>query len=287
MYKKKILDIIKRNDPNFVFKNTSDKIISSIERKLQVILPDDYKWFLKTIGAGNFFGIKIFGYSKDKELSVLEHTNKLIKNKFFSGWVVIEETCDCIYYLDTCKIKNNRCPVAFFYKNEKIKGVKQQDFLSFLYSQLLINSIDKEKVYNFIQENKVDDFFSGGSNNRRIDYIEEQLNLKLSESYKWFLKTFGSGGIYSIYILGDDKNTPPEVITETQRIQKYYGLSKSCVVIQNYGEFVYCLDTSKMFNNECPVFFFDKNSSLILLENNNFLQYLFQTILEAKDDSEE
>ena len=39
-----------------------------------------------------------------------------------------------------------------------------------------------------------------------------------------------------------------------------------------------------MANNECPVVFFEKVTGIIEPRNENFLQFLFERILDAKED---
>ncbi|ETB70618.1 hypothetical protein A943_13985, partial [Bacillus sp. CPSM8] len=61
------------------------------------------------------------------------------------------------------------------------------------------------QVEQFIKENAEDDDFTGGISIEKINEIQENLNVKLPESYKWFLKNYGSGGIYGVDILGHGK----------------------------------------------------------------------------------
>lgn len=44
------------------------------------------------------------------------------------------------------------------------------------------------KVSKFIEENKHEAIFTGGTNENNIKWIEETLQVEFPESYKWFLK---------------------------------------------------------------------------------------------------
>lgn len=103
--------------------------------------------------------------------------------------------------------------------------------------------------------------------------MEKELNVKFPNSYKWFLKNFGQGGIYGIDILGSSDGILTNVIKETKRNRKYYKLKNEYVVIENCDEFVYCLETSNMVNNECPVIFLEKATGIIQPEKKIFYNF--------------
>ena len=67
---------------------------------------------------------------------------------------------------------------------------------------LLASKEDFEIVEKFIEKFRKDKDFTGGIDEDKIKIIEKQLNVTLPESYKWFLRKYGSGGIFSIDILG-------------------------------------------------------------------------------------
>lgn len=111
------------------------------------------------------------------------------------------------------------------------------------------------EVEQFIKENAEDDDFTGGISIEKINDIQENLNVKLPESYKWFLKNYGSGGIYGVDILGHGKVS--RVVTVTEDYRDHYGLIDGIVVIEYVDEFSYCLDTNRMVDGECPVILWD------------------------------
>lgn len=88
----------------------------------------------------------------------------------------------------------------------------------------------------FIEEFSKEKDFTGGICEEKIELIEEKLNLVLPESYKWFLKKYGSGGIFSIDILGYDF-AGASVVEITKDYRKFYGLTDGIVVIVDVDAF--------------------------------------------------
>ncbi|WP_316397512.1 SMI1/KNR4 family protein [Metabacillus litoralis] len=90
------------------------------------------------------------------------------------------------------------------------------------------------------------------------------------------------GGIFWVDILGVAKSNIASVVIETERYGKL-GLAKDLVVIENCGEYVYCLDTSKLENNECPVIVWDRQAGIDeMIEANNFFEFLLERLINAK-----
>ena len=120
MIKDSIIKLL-NNDKSKVFftGDMDEKYIKYIEDTLNLILPESYKWFLKEFGACKINNIKIFGYDKNKILSVVEQTKKYRKNFLSKDYVVIgifDDTKENIYCLDIKKMKNNECPVVIYNK---------------------------------------------------------------------------------------------------------------------------------------------------------------------------
>lgn len=96
---------------------------------------------------------------------------------------------------------------------------------------------------------KIPDFFyTRGASEEQILQAEKELGVSFPESYKWFLRKYGT--TLSIYGIGLDGITSLVKYTQNYREQ---GLPKSFVVIKDVDEWVYCLDTGSMENGECPV----------------------------------
>ncbi|UTL74485.1 SMI1/KNR4 family protein [Bacillus halotolerans] len=142
------------------------------------------------------------------------------------------------------------------------------------------------EIEEFIKENAEDDDFTGGISEEKIREIQNRLNVKLPESYKWFLNKYGSGGIYGVNILGHGK-VSARVVTVTEEYRIHYDLSDGIVVIEYVDEFSYCLDTNKMENGECPVIVWANEAGHGDTVADNFLQFLMKDLEEAKENWEE
>ena len=147
--------------------------------------------------------------------------------------------------------------------------------------------MDKVELINFINEHMESDDFTGGVDESQINFVQEELGVKLPESYKWFLTTYGSGGLFGVDILGVAKSNRVPVVINTNRYRNL-GLEKDLVVIENAGEYVYCLNTSKMEKNECPVIAWNRQGGLDDYNTaQNFYEFLSQRLLDAKEAWEE
>ncbi|MGG3805163.1 SMI1/KNR4 family protein [Metabacillus fastidiosus] len=62
--------------------------------------------------------------------------------------------------------------------------------------------MDKQDVQKLIMSQEEEFFFTGGITEELVQEIEKELNVKLPESYKWFLSHYGYGGIGGVLIQG-------------------------------------------------------------------------------------
>lgn len=142
------------------------------------------------------------------------------------------------------------------------------------------------KVKDFINRFGEDDDFTGGINEEKIIDIQTKLNVELPESYKWFLRNYGSGGIFGVDILGHGK-VSARVVTVTEDYQKNYGLTEGIVVIEDIDIFAYCLDTNKLEDGECPVIIWDNKGGYENVVGENFLEFFFNHLQDKKENWEE
>ena len=148
------------------------------------------------------------------------------------------------------------------------------------------NKLSKEDIAVFIQENGEDDDFTGGVSDETINEIEYKLEVKFPNSYKWFLRNYGSGGIYGVDILGCGKSSNPSVLSNTERFRNL-GLPKQYIVIGNCDEFVYCLDTSDFNDMECSIISWDRISGYNGEREDNFYEFYLNRLIEAKENWDE
>ncbi len=96
----KIINMINQNKENAIFSGAVDeKIIQKGEKLLDVILPDQYSWFIKSYGYGGIGGVEIYGVPLTKEPQFAEVTLYYRKNGLPKQYVVIQncdEWLDCI-----------------------------------------------------------------------------------------------------------------------------------------------------------------------------------------------
>ena len=76
----------------------------------------------------------------------------------------------------------------------------------------------------------------------QIKEAEESLSVKLPSQYLEFLKEYGQGGIGGIEVLGIGANNQLVFVEETLDYRQY-GLPQNLIVIENCGEWVYCIDS--------------------------------------------
>jgi len=110
-----------------------------------------------------------------------------------------------------------------------------------------------QEVMRLIKEAGKKAFFVGQAEDKDVHQIEQQLKVGLPESYKWFLKEYGYGGIGSLEIYGKGLDKIAACV-ECTNDWRNYGLPNSFVVIEEPGmDHIVCLDTSKLVDGECPV----------------------------------
>ncbi|MFH0070650.1 SMI1/KNR4 family protein [Peribacillus sp. NPDC056705] len=141
-------------------------------------------------------------------------------------------------------------------------------------------------IQEFIKQYGEDDDFKGGVSEDKVKETEKKLQVSLPESYKWFLRNYGSGGIFGVDIIGYDL-VGPSVVDATKDYQKYYKLIDGIVVIESVDEFAYCLDTNKMKDGECPAIMWDNQVGYGRTLADNFFDYLIERLELAKEDWDE
>lgn len=120
---------------------------------------------------------------------------------------------------------------------------------------------------------------SGGVSKKRIEDAEKRLGVKFPLSYKEFLNTVGSGGVNGavMYGLGDEK-LYASVVEKTEEARVKYGLKKGYVAVTNIGtrwaKWIICLDTTRMYEDECPIVKFEINKKEYREYKKNFNQLL-------------
>jgi hypothetical protein len=139
----------------------------------------------------------------------------------------------------------------------------------------------KEKVLEMIARYEEENDFYGKLKENDIEYVQSVLKVKIPESYSWFILNYGSGGICGVEVLGIEKKDDSSVVNVTERYRKL-GLDSECIVIEDLGEFIMCINTSK----ENEIIRWDRVNKTNEFRYKNFYEYLIDTFQEAIDNWE-
>ncbi|KZE38857.1 hypothetical protein AV656_08120 [Bhargavaea cecembensis] len=144
-----------------------------------------------------------------------------------------------------------------------------------------------QELQELIEEHADTTDFTGGISESKIGEIEKALAATLPTSYKWFLRNYGSGGIYGVDILGAGKLPIPNVVTNTERLRKTDNLPTKFVVVEDVDEFYYCLDTTELVDDECPVVAWDRAAGFSGKRADHFGEFLENSFMDAKEEWEQ
>lgn len=124
------------------------------------------------------------------------------------------------------------------------------------------------------------DFF-GGASEQEIRKAEEILGLQFPESYRAFLKEYGSGGICGVEILGIEGNLGASVVKATERWRKL-GLDKKLIVIEDSGEFVRCMYSADVRDEK--VYSWVRGGKELSVRYDTFDDYIMDMFQEGIDN---
>ena len=128
--------------------------------------------------------------------------------------------------------------------------------------------------------------FTGGVEGVQIRTVEERLGVTFPSDYIWFLEQYGSGGLFGVDILGIGKSSIPSVVSQTERYRRL-GLPVEFIVIENCGEFAYCLRANNDAPMQASIVCWDRVSGNFEEREAGFLDFLTKRLVEAKENWEE
>lgn len=100
-----------------------------------------------------------------------------------------------------------------------------------------------EELYALLKKHEcAGDFTHANVTDGMLNGAEKRMNIKIPEEYRSFLKEFGHGGISGTEVLGVGKNGVLVFERETLKYRTY-GLPNELIVIENCGEWLYCLNS--------------------------------------------
>ena len=135
------------------------------------------------------------------------------------------------------------------------------------------------KIIDMIKRYGEENDFYGKISEDDIKLVEKSLGIIFPESYKWFILNYGSGGICGVEILGMENKEDSSVIHVTERYRKL-GLENGCIVIEDLGEFIICIDT----NDGDKIIRWDRVNKNKEYRYDDFYEYLIDTFQEAIDN---
>jgi hypothetical protein len=138
-----------------------------------------------------------------------------------------------------------------------------------------------EKIKKMIEEYGEERDFFGGASDEDISNAEEMLGLKFPQSYREFLKEYGSGGICGVEILGVQGNLGASVVKATERWRNI-GLDMGLIVIEDSGEFVRCLCSADVNDNR--VFSWIRGGRELSVRYDTFDDYTIDMFQEGIDN---
>jgi hypothetical protein len=136
-----------------------------------------------------------------------------------------------------------------------------------------------QSILAMIDEYKEKGDFPGQISDRDIKNAEKALGIKFPQTYKNFIKNYGSGGICGVEILGVEGPDHASVVNATNRFRNL-GLLMNYLVIESVDEFIYCIDTK----DEFKVIRWDDVSKKAVNRYSTFEEYLQDSFQEAIDN---
>ena len=145
------------------------------------------------------------------------------------------------------------------------------------------------KLINQIEDSGEEIFWQGPADDKQINHLEKELNVKLPNSFKEFLYEYGGGGVIDEEISGIESNDASlvrggTILHDTLECRKDFSLPIHLVVVfYKYQELAWCLDTSKLDQkNECPVVSYDLFSKTVTNTIAKNFEQFFKQYLELR-----
>lgn len=138
-----------------------------------------------------------------------------------------------------------------------------------------------ERIIQMIEDYGEEDDFFGSVSEEDIYNAEEKLGVKFPQSYRNFIKNYGSGGICGVEIEGVEGNLGASVVDVTERWRNL-GLDRNLIVIEDSGEFVRCVYSADI--NDERVFSWDRSEQSLYPRYNSFDDYEIDMFQEGIDN---
>ncbi len=132
----------------------------------------------------------------------------------------------------------------------------------------------ENKINEYLEETgeELSVFFEeNGAAEEKIKSVEKLLEVTLPESFRWFLRKYGSGGIEGIELFGIESDREPKDCTLVIMTKEYRkkGMPQNLVVIESEGDYVRCLET----DGGAVVTWSQHDKDGVVAEEENFYTY--------------
>lgn len=127
--------------------------------------------------------------------------------------------------------------------------------------------------------------FTGGVSEDLINRYQNKLNVKFPYEYREFLKEFGEGSVTGTYIYGITDDKFASVVVYTEEFRKSSAIPQEYFVIihksRKKEHILICLDTTRMYNDECPAVLYDLDTNEVKEYKKDFDE-VFNECVEVK-----
>lgn len=138
-----------------------------------------------------------------------------------------------------------------------------------------------ERIIKMIEKYGEEDDFFGEVSEECITKAEETLSVRFPQSYREFIKKYGSGGIGGSELEGVQGHLGASVVNATERWRKL-GLSMKLIVVEDSEEFARCMYCADL--NDARVFSWIRNGAVLNLRYNTFDDYVSDVFQEGIDN---
>ena len=136
MFEEKIKELIEEKSVHKLERSSRDNA-KEIEKRLNVVLPESYKWLVNEYGSVSFFGFEIDGIGLNDVLISVQNTENWRSYGLPQGYVVIYEPgAEWIHCLDTNRLENGECPVVAWYQGQDEGEEEAPNLYSFIVGQI-------------------------------------------------------------------------------------------------------------------------------------------------------
>lgn len=138
-----------------------------------------------------------------------------------------------------------------------------------------------ERINKMIENYGEEDDFFGEVSDEYISKAEEELKVKFPQSYRNFIKKYGSGGICGVDLEGVQGDLGASVVDATVRWREL-GLDMNLIVLEDLGEFIRCMHCVGI--NDDRVFSWERGGTDLYPRYNTFYDYLIDIFQEGIDN---